>query len=147
MNRYTLGIDVGANGALALLDWNGNVIDVVKTANATEHDISDSIAEWKESGAPIVAFIETVHSMPKQGVASSFKFGDGNGFLRGLLIAHKIPFYYVTPQKWQTAMQCKTGGNKNISKAAAQRLYPDRKITHADADALLIAKYGTLQNV
>jgi hypothetical protein len=39
-------------------------------------------------------------------------------------------------------MQCLTKGDKNVSKAAAQRLWPKLKITHANADALLIAEYG-----
>ena len=38
-------------------------------------------------------------------------------------------------------MKCLTKGDKNVTKSAAQRLYPDRKITHADADAILIARY------
>jgi hypothetical protein len=39
-------------------------------------------------------------------------------------------------------MQCLTGGDKNISKRRAQELFPSLKITHAVADALLIAEYG-----
>jgi hypothetical protein len=38
-----------------------------------------------------------------------------------------------------------TKGDKNISKAKAQELFPDKKIIHATADALLIALYGTKQ--
>ena len=89
-----------------------------------------------------VATIENVHAMPKQGVTSSFTFGKNFGFLIGLLTACCIPYKFVTPQKWQKGMQCMTKGDKNISKAAAQRLWPKIKITHAIADSLLIAEYG-----
>jgi hypothetical protein len=54
----------------------------------------------------------------------------------------KIPFEEVSPVKWQKVMGCLSKGDKNVTKAAAQRLFPDIKITHAIADALLIAEYG-----
>jgi hypothetical protein len=38
-----------------------------------------------------------------------------------------------------------TKGDKNVSKRRAQELYPQLKITHSTADALLIATYGTRQ--
>ena len=33
-------------------------------------------------------------------------------------------------------------GDKNVTKSRAQELFPELKITHAIADALLIAEYG-----
>jgi len=41
-------------------------------------------------------------------------------------------------------MSCRTKGDKNVSKHAAQKLWPHLKITHRDADARLIAEYGRL---
>ena len=52
------------------------------------------------------------------------------------------PFDRVLPQTWQGKMGCRTGGDKNISKAAAQRLFPKVTVTHAIADALLLAEYA-----
>ena len=49
------------------------------------------------------------------------------------------------PQVWQKALGCMTGGDKNVTKRRAQELFPGHKITHATADALLIAHYGTKQ--
>ena len=85
--------------------------------------------------------IEHVHSMPGQGVASSFKFGQGFGHLEMALTAARIPFTYVTPQKWQKELGCLTGGDKNVSKSRAQQLFPHIKVTHAIADSLLITEY------
>jgi crossover junction endodeoxyribonuclease RuvC len=92
--------------------------------------------------------IEKVHSMPKQGVASSFKFGRGYGGLRMALIAAGIPFEEVTPQAWQKALAIPKRSKtetpvqwKNRLKALAQQLYPDIKVTLKLADALLIATY------
>jgi crossover junction endodeoxyribonuclease RuvC len=88
------------------------------------------------------AIIEKVHSMPKQGVASSFKFGQSYGFLRGCLVASGIPFEEVSPQVWQKELGCLSKGDKNVTKARAQSLFPQLRITHATADALLICEYA-----
>ena len=92
--------------------------------------------------APLFATIEAVHAFPKQGVSSTFKFGVNYGLLRGLMIAGAIPFEEVSPLKWQREMACLSKGDKNITKARAQQLFPGIKITHATADALLIAEYA-----
>lgn len=136
-----IGIDPGESGAIAHIDDDGEAT-FIKLKDATERDAWEWLCEHRAD----FAFIEAVHSMPKQGVSSSFKFGKSYGYLRGILIASGIPFQEVTPQAWQKAMQCRTGGNKNISKARAQQLFPGLKIIHANADALLIAMFCRRQN-
>lgn len=132
-----LGVDPGASGAICLTD--GTHHDFILLSE-TEADIACLLGEL--DGHDCHAFLERVHSMPAQGVASSFKFGQNYGFLRGLLVAFKIPFEEVTPQRWQRALGCLTGGDKRISKAKAQSLFPQIKFTHATADSALIAEYG-----
>lgn len=131
-----LGIDPGASGAIVVLDGRDG-IDIIKLCE-TEADIGEFVRRYVGGHA----FIEVVHSMPKQGVASSFTFGRSYGFLRGLLAGLQIPFDEVRPQAWQKAMGCLTKGDKNASKAAAQRLFPKLKVCHYNADALLIAEHG-----
>ena len=131
-----VGIDPGQSGGIACISEAGEVWAF--KMGETERDTwmilcRNTIMDF--------ALIESVHSMPKQGVASSFKFGRNYGFLRGCLIALAIPFDEVTPQKWQKAMGCLTHGDKNVSKAKAQQLFPQIKVNHAIADALLIAEY------
>lgn len=138
-----IGIDPGQSGGIAFLDSQGTVIATSKLSQTEADVVADirSVIEdetWKHH----FAFIEQVHAMPKQGVTSSFKFGQSYGFLIGLLTGMHIPYEQVTPQKWQKSMSCLTKGDKNVSKSAAQRLFPKEKITHAIADALLIAEYG-----
>lgn len=135
-----IGIDPGASGAIAIIDPGCDQLATFKL-DATERDIADWIHAMT-SGQQRHAFIESVHSMPKQGVSSSFKFGRSYGFLRGLLIGLQIPFEEVTPQRWQKEMSCLTGGDKNVSKSRAQQLWPELKWTHAISDAALIAEYG-----
>jgi crossover junction endodeoxyribonuclease RuvC len=134
-----IGVDPGASGAIAILDDAGNVILCERNSD-TESEVSDHIEEACR-GESSIALIERVHSMPSQGVASSFKFGQSYGFLRGLLTAHGVPFEEVTPQTWQKAMGCMSKGDKNVTKQKAGQLFPAAKVAHWNADALLIAEH------
>lgn len=100
---------------------------------------------WAETNnsenTEVFAILEKVHTMPKQGIASAGKFMEHFGFLQGILTANGVPYEMISPQRWQKDMGCLTGGNKNVSKAAAQRLFPSIKMTHAIADAILLAEY------
>jgi crossover junction endodeoxyribonuclease RuvC len=137
-----IGIDPGKSGAAVFMDETGQILDKLKFSGATDHDIAETIWEWRSTNeGGFKAMIEKVHAMPKQGVSSTFKFGYSYGFLTGVITTLRIPFETVAPHKWQGAMQCRSKGDKNVTKAAAQRLYPDEKVIHATADAILIAEY------
>ncbi len=137
-----LGIDPGWSGGAALLGDDGALVDCVSFSGKTESDIIDEI--YMMGGLDRIVYIERVHSMPKQGVSSSFKFGWIYGLLRGLVIGSSRVID-VTPQAWQKALGCLTKGDKNVSKAKAQQLFPGVKVTHGNADALLIAYFGYLR--
>ncbi|MBV6341041.1 hypothetical protein [Candidatus Magnetobacterium casense] len=133
-----IGIDPGWSGGIASISPGG--IAAEKFTGRTERDILDTLNEYLMFAD--VCYIERVHSAPGQGVASMFKFGHIYGFLRAVVMAHDIPLKEVSPLTWQTHMRCRTKGDKNVSKARAQQLCPSLTITHATADALLIALYG-----
>ena len=139
-----VGIDPGASGGIARLsNW---LTPCAWKMPDTEKDIAQLFAELApatllDSCPGMLCCIELVHAMPKQGVTSVFSFGRNYGFLRGMLIAYGIPFEEVTPLKWQKTLGCQSHGDKNITKSRAQQLFPGLKITHATADALLIAEY------
>ena len=82
------------------------------------------------------------------------------GQLEGICIAAGYPPTLLSPRKWQNALGCATKGDKNITKNLAIKVFPflskvvrsgpdtgtsKSTITHAQADALLIALYGYLQ--
>lgn len=133
-----LGIDPGKSGAMAIVGPTGELVSLIRLKE-THHDVW----EWLDSHRDGVAFavLEKVHSMPKQGVASSFKFGVSYGFCQGMLVAAGIRFDLVTPQKWQKTLGCMSRGDKNVTKARAQELFPGERVIHATADALLLAEY------
>ena len=136
-----LGVDPGANGGIA---WITDGKACVEKMPDTLQDLWGLIADIAgEFGVRYKAYIEQVSSSPQMGVVSAFSFGRGYGNLEMALTAAGIPFERVRPQVWQKALGCMTKGDKNVSKRKAQELFPDRKITHATADALLIAHYGT----
>jgi crossover junction endodeoxyribonuclease RuvC len=147
MSRITIGIDPGASGAIAWIDERGK--SCVEKTPDTLQDLWELVVSISlnagTGGLGVRAYLEAVSSSPQMGVVSSFSFGRGYGNLEMALTAAGIPFERVRPQVWQKAMGCMTKGNKNISKQRAQELFPDKKIIHATADALLIALYGTKQ--
>lgn len=135
------GIDPGQSGGIAML---GQEFVEAFPMPDTEDDICAILREF-----PIqCAFLEAVTPMPKQGLGSTWKFGQHYGMLRGMLAALKIRREFVRPQVWQKALGIpKRGGktqteHKNVLKQRAQEVYPQLHITHATADALLIARYG-----
>lgn len=145
MVPYTLGIDPGQTGGAALLR-NRRPVEIYSFFKQTPADIWEFMNRITEYDN-LRAYIEQVHSMPKQGVTSSFKFGFNYGVVTGMLYAAKIPFELVSPSVWQGKLKCRTKGDKNITKTKAQQLFPEVKVTHRVADALLIAEYGRIQTL
>jgi len=143
--RVYLGLDPGQSGGVAAVLADG-WSPVVYPWPDTERDTADLLHSLVTGNVDPVAVIEAVGAMPRQGVASTFAFGRHYGFLRGVLIAYKVPFLAVRPAKWQAAMGCRSKGDKNVTKARAQELAPAIKLTHATADALLLAIYCSRQD-
>ena len=149
-----MGIDPGGSGGIAVL--GGTTPLETFALKSTERDISDFIVACTRSYGGIKCVIEKVGAMPKQGVSSTFKFGQSYGFLRGVLISHGVSFREVRPQEWQKIYSMKRKRWKDVNgkkceesktdwknrlKAKAQQMEPNIKVTHAIADAILIAHY------
>ena len=148
-----IGIDPGLSGGIAIVNREG-IIAVVTKMPATDRDLFELLREYANRRLPSRsmsrAVLERAASSPQMGVVSAFKFGLGYGALRMALTAAEISFDEATPMKWQRAMNCldtrpkaaRLGTkDKNITKRRAQQLFPQIKITHAIADALLLAEY------
>lgn len=134
-----IGIDPGQQGGIALVS---DGIDVAWKMGATDLETIERIRAAMAVVGEVGAVIEDVWSSPQMGVASAFTFGRGVGALEMALTALNVPFLRVRPQVWQKDLGCLTGGDKNITKALATKLFPTVKVTHAVADALLIAEWG-----
>ncbi len=141
-NPGWLGIDPGKSGAFAYLpggaaNYSTLEVDFIKLSE-TEYDV----AKWLFARRKQICFaiLERVSTNPRDGKVSAFKFGTSYGFCRGLLTAARIPYEEFTPKTWQTKMKCLTRGDKNVSKAAALRIFPNSRIIHANADAILLTE-------
>jgi crossover junction endodeoxyribonuclease RuvC len=149
------GIDVGVTGALALLDDNIKLIEVVDMPVVTlkgsrrevnEAELGKIMEKWRRKyEGSLTAYVERVHTMPNQGVSSSGNFMMSYGVIRGALGALQIPFVLVTPHTWKKRAGL-IGKEKDTARTKAQQLYPQaplgRKKDIGRADAILIARFS-----
>ena len=156
--RYCLGVDPGLSGALAFycaaddhLVIHDMPVFAIKVGRARRRmlDIA-ALRDFVDGYHSVVdhAWIENVHALPKQGVASSFTFGQTFGATLALLHAFHIAYDRVTPQTWKRHFGL-LGQPKDRSRETASRLLPhhaaswSRKKDHGRAEAALIALYGS----
>lgn len=150
-----LGVDPGLTGALALLDMPYGqhrppllILEDMPTAKGGRGAVilEAALAERIRQLRPDVAFVELVHSMPAQGVASTFTFGLGYGLVRGVLAGLGVPVTLIPPQKWGGLVQLPRCDD--ASRIRACQLFPNaadqlrRVRDHGRADAALIALAG-----
>ena len=148
-----LGIDPGCSGAVVLLDGETPIewerMPTVKNGKNTRVNGAD-LANFITDGKPKHAYLESVHSMPGQGVSSVFSFGHAAGSAEGVLQAIGVPYTLVTPQAWKKRAGL-IGQDKDAARSRAIQLWPqwralDKKgAGQAFADAALIAWYGRLE--
>lgn len=151
MTDLYIGVDPGRSGAICCTDAD-RVADVITTTDVSYIEMWKELTEYIH-GSVCVACIESVSAMPGQGVSSTFKFGESYGALLMLLSAAGVSFTRVRPASWCKEFELKRDSGetqsewKNRHKVIAQELFPDVKITHATADALLISEYCRRQNM
>jgi Holliday junction resolvasome RuvABC endonuclease subunit len=145
VNGYFLSIDPGAiSGAYALF-FAGKPVKV------GDLPVVDGQLDGAELGRMVAgmeleaAVVERVASMPKQGVASTFRFGMAVGIIHGVVLANEVPLHLVTPGTWKRYFRL-TGTDKDAARALAIRLWPamqglSRKKDQGRADALLMGLY------
>ena len=143
-----VGIDPGAGGGIAVLDRRGRYD---KAVPLKAFDRAELLTFLRTTGG--VAQIELVTGFVggtgfKAGSSAMFNFGVGYGLLLGFLLASGIPFEKVHPNVWQRRLGIPPRGRretktdyKNRLKDFAADLFPTVKVTHATADALLIATH------
>lgn len=136
-----IGIDPGKAGGIAVITRDHvEAIPMPDTVgDLVDHLLSLSVLDCGR------VVVERVHSSPQMGVVSAFTFGRGLGNIEAACAALALRLEWVAPQVWQRALGCLSKGDKNITKRRAQELFPTLKITHAVADALLIAEWGRRQ--
>ena len=145
-----LGIDPGVTGGLALIKTNPALnlivaIDMPVTGKLVDPYILHMEVKQmiNEHGIDTVV-LEDVHSMPAQGVVSSFGFGRSKGVIEGVLASNHLRVAYVSPAAWKRGMALKA--DKNDSSRLASRLFDTSehwplKKHNGRAEAALMAAY------
>lgn len=152
LHRIFIGVDPGASGGLAFLDAAGHVLCTIDTPdNAVDLalNVSHALTESKRFRAvERTCYIEDVNSMPGWGHVGPFTFGRYYGRVEGVLAAEGLIANYVVPRVWQRSLniifpkKTPSTDKKRELMNRARLIWPDATVTHANADALLIAEYG-----
>ena len=141
-----LGLDPGFSGAWGMINHKGEYIscgdmlhdDKFIATNAVFAEISQA-----RDRQDLQVIVEAVHSMPGQGVSSSFKFGMAYGAAISLAQRLNCPWHIVSPRMWKKAL--KLDSDKDKSLLMARELWPmaplTRKKDNGRAEALLLAEY------
>lgn len=142
-----MGIDPGVNGGIAVISSDGWPLFLKGFKGKMSQ--RELVAVVKEAAMVLsqmdsqYCFIEKVGFIKGDGGKGANTFGRVDGLLRGTALTLGLTVYDALPFMWQSRLNCLSGGNKNVTKRRAKELYPfERNITHATADALLIAEYG-----
>lgn len=154
--KYTLGVDVGLNGALAF--YRADPLDIiiydmpinVVTVNGKQKKRIDfyELSRIIDNHASDVekAIVEQVAATPQMGVTSSFAFGTAAGIVHGVIAANFIPMDLIRPQLWKKHYGLNS--DKAASRIKASSMFPKyadqfcRSKDDGRAEALLIAVYG-----
>lgn len=155
MKDYYLGFDPGKKGHMCLYNasYSGYKHYPLFDGNRLNREMLEVLEKLSKTYT-MMAVVEQVHSMPHQGVASTFSFGTNYGMLIGMLETLGIPYTTVTPGKWQKYI-CeavdKASNPKQMHYNAARRLFPDMDFRRSErcktyddnkVDATLICEYG-----
>ena len=150
-----IGIDPGLHGAIAVYHPSSGAFHVAdvpvheltvngkKRLHIDKHGLRDLL---DQEPAKVRAFVEDVHSMPKQGVASSFKFGFVAGCIQQAVVDAGFELVLVPPQVWKRRFNLTA--DKDASRARASELLPAHahlwplKKHDGRAESALLALYG-----
>jgi crossover junction endodeoxyribonuclease RuvC len=155
MSKYSIGIDPGLSGAIAIISteslkiFDMPTMTVERNGKAKRQVSAAELAEmlYLYSGRDCHVYCERVGAVTGQGVTSVFSFGRSFGMIEGILAAFKMPVTFVPPATWVKAVG--RGQGKDASRARAMELFPSdqdqfkRVKDDGRADAALIAHWGS----
>lgn len=153
-----LGIDPGLNGAMALMDGQGEIIKMwdmptLDRAHGKGREINgyllaDMVREAQEiANKKIEAMMELVGPMPRDSRPAAFKFGDTFGVIRGVLAARYVKLHYTRPAEWKRYHGL-LKKDKEASRSLAIQKWPEhrdlfKRVKDSDrAEAVLIGEFG-----
>ena len=129
--------------------WSDGIDKAIKCPSSSKEmaDIIKSVGSKN-----VIAYVERVWARPSNATRAAFTFGVIYGEWLGILAALNIKTVLVTPQTWMKYYKDKfkiklhkeKKDRKNKLKEIATQ-YTDKKVTLYNADAILIAVYGFIE--
>ena len=156
MTGPIIGIDIGSQGAIALLTPAGDLIEVVdmpilRDGPKGRPNVNAALlAEIVFKMQAAMAFVEFVGARPGEGAVGAFAFGRSRGVIEGVCGAGGVPLSFLTPAHWKRLVGIAPGreGAKDAARSEAIRRWPRQAATFARvkddgrAEACLIAVAG-----
>ena len=146
-----VGIDPGSTGAIAFLGENEEFLAIIDYPGSSS-ELWMVLQDLKAIQVNL-AILEQVHSMPKQGVATTFKFGTNFGIWQMACSAMEWPTELITPQRWRKILDSSVPlkPEKEDLRQYALRKWPEasnylkRKKDHGRAEAMIMSMYAKLK--
>lgn len=142
------GIDPGLTGGITFIE--GDEVSAYRTPVVTvkKKKILNlvRIVDYLKLFNPDMVYIEKQQSMPRQGVASTFKTGLNYGLYLGLFVALDFKYEEVRAAKWKKDLN--VSSDKDLARARASYLLPqastswELKCEDGVAESALIAYWG-----
>ena len=146
-----IGVDPGKSGAVAF--WHEGIDKVVKCPGNVK-DMYEVVRDENKRFNPYgsIAYLERVWARPSNATRAAFTFGVNYGEWLAILAALEIETILVTPQTWmkyyKDKFKMKLPKEKKDRKNKLKKIatyYTDKKVTLYNADAILIAAYGFIE--
>jgi crossover junction endodeoxyribonuclease RuvC len=104
-----LGIDPGITGGLSIVEMTDGAapvlvetIDIPVTGSGAKERVDVAgIRNFIEAHHPARALIERAGAMPKQGIASTFKYGRATGAIEAAITLCSIPVEIIEASAWK----------------------------------------------
>jgi crossover junction endodeoxyribonuclease RuvC len=150
-----LGVDLGTQGAVALVDRGGDLLAVEDLPvlpdgpRSRPHINAAALADLLRSWQPSRAFVEFVGARPTDSRVGAFSFGMARGATEAVLATLAIPMRTITAPAWKRTIGIPAGADqKSTARAEAVRRWPRHAALFARvrddgrAEAALIAIAG-----
>lgn len=149
--RYYVGIDAGSKGAIAIINADGDVADIIDLDNNVETYASLCYRFGEDCYKDYCVAVEDVYGRPGQSCVANTTFMKLAGYAELLGNFMSTEYLKVKPQIWKKHFGLITKGltkteRKHLSIDIAKKLFPavaDQLTASKDgrAEALLIARY------
>lgn len=145
--KHYLGIDPGQRGGMAVVRSDGEPVIWTRMPQGTAR-IADWINSVSQQYPRVVLVVEKSQAMPKQGIASAFRYGAHFGAFEALAALLRLPYHEVSPSAWKRSMGVTS--NKRESIDLCRRIFPGVELVPAGcrndhdgiAEALLVAEWA-----